>query len=125
MSARLLPEGDRRRKACEAYRVLAQTFGLPDLSDGLELELCLEKGDIRQAADYFVRYVRAMRQPAESPEPQLFAPGMATASGAQRKAASREMCRMMFEEVSKDERCRPLWDFPECVAARDSLCEEL
>lgn len=125
MSARLLPEEAGRRKACEAYRVLAQTFGLPDLSDGLELELCLEKGDIRQAADCFVRYVRAMRRLAELPDPQLFAPGMANAPGAQRETASREMCRMLFEEVTKDERCRPLWDFPDCVAARDSLCQEL
>ena len=76
MDARLLPAPDRARKACRAYRAVAKTFGLPDMSDGMLMEYCLQASDLDGAAAAFARYVDVLTASPAMPDPDLFSPGV-------------------------------------------------
>lgn len=49
-----LLSGEKALKACLAYRSIVETFGLPDMSDGLLMEIYLRMGKHAQAVACFV-----------------------------------------------------------------------
>lgn len=118
---KLQPDPDKRHKLCDAYRTLAETFALPDRSDGLLLELYLEQGNIEKAAACFVQYAHALQAPFRLPDPDLFAPGLPARTSEPPLAAVREMLRMLVRAFDQEARYRPLWAVPACRAALDQL----
>lgn len=72
----LTPDPKRQQKQLDAYGAVAGIFGLPDLSDGLRLELHRKAGEWEAAAACFDRYVDRLFDPQVRPDPDLFAPGL-------------------------------------------------
>ena len=69
-------EPRRLEKMVRAYRSLAATFGLADLSEGLLVEAHRKAGEWDEAAEHFSLYVDQLLSPLPRPDPDLFAPAL-------------------------------------------------
>ena len=122
MDARLLPAPDRARKACRAYRAVAKTFGLPDMSDGMLMEYCLQAGDLDGAAAAFARYVDVLTAPPAMPDPDLFSPGVDCTPAPQALQAIHAPWRqLLVQSLTGEEKYRPLFAKPVFAAALEKL----
>ena len=121
MNPKLLPEIERQRAVCTAYGALARAFGFPDMSAGLEMELCLRENRPEAAAVCFARYVEILVGPPSFPTQAIFAPGVTAKHPESNQASSREMRRMLLSEIMQEETYRPLFDFPTFTSALDRL----
>ena len=117
----LLPEVDKREKVCRAYRAVARAFGFPDMSDGLVLELCLDRGEWKQAADCFARYVEGITGPAVLPDEDLFTPGLHYIRKEGQQATTKGLRRLLLKEIQEEERFHPLRTDPTFAAALEKL----
>ena len=122
MDARLLPAPDRARKACRAYRAVAKTFGLPDMSDGMLMEYCLQAGDLNGAAAAFARYVDVLTAPPAMPDPDLFSPGVDCTPAPQAlQAVPAPWRQLLVQSLTGEEKYRPLFAKPVFAAALEKL----
>ena len=122
MDARLLPAPDRARKACRAYRAVAKTFGLPDMSDGMLMEYCLQAGDLNSAAAAFARYVDVLTAPPAMPDPDLFSPGVDCTPAPQAlQAVPAPWRQLLVQSLTGEEKYRPLFAKPAFAAALEKL----
>ena len=122
MDARLLPAPDRARKACRAYRAVAKTFGLPDMSDGMLMEYCLQAGDLDGAAAAFARYVDVLTAPPAMPDPDLFSPGVDCTPAPQAlQAVPAPWRQLLVQSLTGEEKYRPLFAKPAFAAALEKL----
>ena len=122
MDARLLPAPDRARKACRAYRAVAKTFGLPDMSDGMLMEYCLQAGDLNGAAAAFARYVDVLTAPPAMPDPDLFSPGVDCTPAPQAlQAVPAPWRQLLVQSLTGEEKYRPLFAKPAFAAALEKL----
>ena len=122
MDARLLPAPDRARKACRAYRAVAKTFGLPDMSDGMLMEYCLQAGDLDGAAAAFARYVDVLTAPPAMPDPDLFSPGVDCTPAPQAlQAVPAPWRQLLVQSLTGEEKYRPLFAKPVFAAALEKL----
>lgn len=112
INPKLLPEPEKRWKLCQTYGQVARAFGLPDQSDGFQMEWYLETGNLEQAAQAFARYAEVVAGLPPQLDRDLFAPGCSGAKPEGQERTAREMCRMLLHALSKEERYRPLWDQP-------------
>ena len=69
-------EPRRQKKIAAAYRAVARTFGLVDLSEGFLVEQHRQAGEWDAAAEHFSLYVEQILSPLPRPDPDLFAPGL-------------------------------------------------
>ena len=122
MDARLLPAPDRARKACRAYRAVAKTFGLPDMSDGMLMEYCLQASDLDGAAAAFARYVDVLTAPPAMPDPDLFSPGVDCTPAPQAlQAVPAPWRQLLVQSLTGEEKYRPLFAKPAFAAALEKL----
>ena len=122
MDARLLPAPDRARKACRAYRAVAKTFGLPDMSDGMLMEYCLQAGDLDGAAAAFARYVDVLTAPPAMPDPDLFSPGVDCTPAPQAlQVVPAPWRQLLVQSLTGEEKYRPLFAKPAFAAALEKL----
>ena len=122
MGARLLPAPDRARKACRAYRAVAKTFGLPDMSDGMLMEYCLQASDLDGAAAAFARYVDVLTAPPAMPDPDLFSPGVDCTPAPQAlQAVPAPWRQLLVQSLTGEEKYRPLFAKPVFAAALEKL----
>ena len=122
MDARLLPAPDRARKACRAYRAVAKTFGLPDMSDGMLTEYCLQASDLDGAAAAFARYVDVLTAPPAMPDPDLFSPGVDCTPAPQAlQAVPAPWRQLLVQSLTGEEKYRPLFAKPAFAAALEKL----
>ena len=122
MDARLLPAPDRARKACRAYRAVAKTFGLPDMSDGMLMEYCLQASDLDGAAAAFARYVDVLTAPPAMPDPDLFSPGVDCTHAPQAlQAVPAPWRQLLVQSLTGEEKYRPLFAKPAFAAALEKL----
>ena len=122
MDARLLPAPDRARKACRAYRAVAKTFGLPDMSDGMLMEYCLQASDLDGAAAAFARYVDVLTAPPAMPDPDLFSPGVDCTPAPQAlQAVPAPWRQLLVQSLTGEEKYRPLFAKPVFAAALEKL----
>lgn len=125
MNPKLLPEPQRQRAVCEAYGALARTFGFPDMSAGLEMELCLREGRTDEAAACFARYVEVLIGPPAFPSAAIFAPGITPKHPESAQGSSRELRRMLRDEIKTSPQYQPLQSHPVFTAALARLEESL
>ena len=122
MDARLLPAPDRARKACRAYRAVAKTFGLPDMSDGMLMEYCLQASDLDGAAAAFARYVDVLTAPPAMLDPDLFSPGVDCTPAPQAlQAVPAPWRQLLVQSLTGEEKYRPLFAKPVFAAALEKL----
>ena len=122
MDARLLPAPDHARKACRAYRAVAKTFGLPDMSDGMLMEYCLQASDLDGAAAAFARYVDVLTAPPAMPDPDLFSPGVDCTPAPQAlQAVPAPWRQLLVQSLTGEEKYRPLFAKPAFAAALEKL----
>lgn len=122
---RLTPAPEGQQKICEAYRAVARAFGFLDTSDGFLMEWYLRQGQAEKAAECFARYAQAFAGPPVYPSETLFSPGLGLKKKEEQAAAFREMGRMLWEEVQKEERYRPMRGLPAFEKALKNLEQSL
>ena len=66
----------RQQKVADAYRVMARTFGLADLGEGVLAEQHRKAGEWDEAAEHFALYVDQLLAPLPRPDPDLFTPAL-------------------------------------------------
>ena len=111
----------RKRNLLERVRA----FGFLDTSDGFLMEWYLRQGQAEKAAECFAAYVEALTGPAVYPSETLFNPGLGFKKKEEQMAAFREMRRMLWEEIQKEERCRPMRGLPTFEKALEKLGRSL
>ena len=111
----------RKRNLLERVRA----FGFLDTSDGFLMEWYLRQGQAEKAAECFAAYVEALTGPAVYPSEPLFNPGLGFKKKEEQMAAFREMRRMLWEEIQKEERCRPMRGLPTFEKALEKLGRSL
>lgn len=116
-----LPEASQQLRACEAYRAVAQAFGLLDMSDGLEMQVRLQLGQLEEAATCLVRYVDIVTGPAGQLDPTLFSSGLQTARTEGRPATTRELRQMLLRGIEQEEQYQRLLGIPAVTAAIEKL----
>lgn len=117
MDPKLLPEPERQRAVCEVYGALARAFDFPDMSAGLKMELCLQEGRPDEAVACFAQYVEVLTGPPAFPRADIFAPGVTAKHPESAQASSRELRRLLLDEIRQDEKYRPLLNHPIFAAA--------
>lgn len=122
---RLMPGLEEQQKIREAYKAVARAFGFLDTSDGFLMEWYLRQGQAEKAAECFAAYVEALAGPAVYPSETLFSPGLGLKKKEEQMAAFREMRRMLWEEIQKEERCRPMRGLPAFEKALEKLGRSL
>ena len=121
LDPRVQPDLPKARKICQAYRTVAKTFGLMDSSDGLLTEFYLRAGEIEQAAASFARYAEVLTGPLVLPDQDLFSPGLTCAEPEAQQSVSQQMCRMLLQSISSEEKYRPLFANPVFMDALEKL----
>ena len=121
LDPRVQPDLPKARKICQAYRTVAKTFGLMDSSDGLLTEFYLRAGEIEQAAASFARYAEVLTGPLVLPDQDLFSPGLTCAEPEAQQSVSQQMCRMLLQSISSEEKYRPLFASPVFMDALEKL----
>ena len=111
----------RKRNLMERVRA----FGFLDTSDGFLMEWYLRQGQAEKAAECFAAYVEALAGPAVYPSETLFSPGLGFKKKEEQMAAFQEMRRMLWEEIQKEERCRPMRGLPAFEKALEKLGQSL
>ena len=111
----------RKRNLLERVRA----FGFLDTSDGFLMEWYLRQGQAEKAAECFAAYVEALAGPAVYPSEILFNPGLGFKKKEEQMAAFQEMRRMLWEEIQKEERCRPMRGLPAFEKALEKLGRSL
>ena len=111
----------RKRNLLERVRAV----GFLDTSDGFLMEWYLRQGQAEKAAECFAAYVEALTGPAVYPSETLFNPGLGFKKKEEQMAAFREMRRMLWEEIQKEERCRPMRGLPTFEKALEKLGRSL
>lgn len=117
----LLPETERQLRACTAYRAVAQTFGLVDMADGVEMGIRIRMGKTEAAAACFARYVDAVTGPAVQPNPALFSPALDTTRAEGRRATTPELRRWIARSITEESQYQTLRAHPTFVAAWERL----
>lgn len=110
----------RQEKMAAAYRSLARTFGLADLSEGFLVELHRQAGEWDAAAEHFALYVDQLLAPPPCPDPDLFAPGL----DCEKKPGGTfpaGMRRMLLENIRRDINAPELLEHPVFAAALKKL----
>lgn len=121
MNPALLPEPEKQQKVCEAYRAIARTFGLMDMSDGWMLEHFLHLDKLDKAADCFASYVDTITGPAVLPDKELFTPGLTYSQKEGQQATTKELRRLLLQEITQEQKYQPLFDHPVFAAALEKL----
>lgn len=121
LNPKLLPEPERPLKVCRAYSIMAQTFGLADMSDGLRMEIYLRNDDPNRAADCFARYVETLTGPLPCLDADLFAPGLNCSPNPAQQAPARQMRLLLLKGLEEEERYRPLFEEPVFLEALEKL----
>lgn len=116
---------ERVLKICRAYQAVARAFGFPDMSEGLYFEAYLDMGQMDRAEACFVRYVEVLTGPFPPVDEDLFAPGITPAGGEPGRDVTREMRRMLLEEIQQGEKYCGLRKRPAFAAAVEKLRESL
>ena len=109
-----------QEKMAAAYRSLARTFGLADLSEGFLVELHRQAGEWDAAAEHFALYVDQLLAPLPCPDPDLFAPGL----DCEKKPGGTfpaGMRRMLLENIRRDINAPELLEHPVFAAALKKL----
>lgn len=121
MNPKLIPEPQRMLKICCAYRTIAQTFGLADLSDAAMMAIYVQLGEMEKAADCFARYVEVALGPVSYPDEELFSPGLSYQRQEGIQATTQPMRQMLLQAVQEDSQYQPLFDYPAFTAALEKL----
>jgi len=125
-------EPRRQEKMVGAYRALAGTFGLADLSEGFLVEAHRKAGEWDKAAEHFSRYVDQLLSPLPRPDPDLFAPALDCEAkpgdvfpSGMRRVLLEGMRREMLEDLQGETGEPELWQHPAFAAALKRLEESL
>ena len=125
-------EPRRQEKMVGAYRALAGTFGLADLSEGFLVEAHRKAGEWDKAAEHFSRYVDKLLSPLPRPDPDLFAPALDCEAkpgdvfpSGMRRVLLEGMRREMLEDLQGETGEPELWQHPAFAAALKRLEESL
>ena len=101
---------------------MAKTFGLPDMSDGMLTEYCLQASDLDGAAAAFARYVDVLTAPPAMPDPDLFSPGVDCTPAPQAlQAVPAPWRQLLVQSLTGEEKYRPLFAKPAFAAALEKL----
>lgn len=125
-------EPRRLEKMVGAYRSLAGTFGLADLSEGLLAEQHRRAGEWDEAARHFALYVDQLLAPLPRPDPDLFAPALDCEAkpgdvfpAGMRRVLLDGMRREVLEGLREETDGRELWEHPVFAAALKKLEQSL
>lgn len=117
-------ETSRQQKMAAAYRAVARTFSLADLSEGFLVEAHRKAGEWDEAAEHFSLYVDQLLSPLPRPDPDLFAPGL-NCEAKPGDAFPAGMRRMMLDGVRREMTDPELWERPVFAAAVKRLEESV
>ena len=81
------------------------------------MELCLQEGRPDEAVACFAKYVEVLTGPPAFPRADIFAPGVTAKHPESAQASSRELRRLLLDEIHKEEKYRSLMDHPVFAAA--------
>ena len=125
-------EPRRLEKMVRAYRSLAATFGLADLSEGLLVEAHWKAGEWDEAAEHFSLYVDQLLSPLPRPDPDLFAPALDCEAkpgdvfpAGMRRVLLNGILREMAEDIHGEATDSHLWQHPVFAAALKKLEESV
>lgn len=117
-------EPRRLEKMVGAYRALAGTFGLADLSEGLLAEQHRQAGEWDEAAAHFALYVDQLLAPLPRPDPDLFAPALGCGAKPDETFPA-GMRRMLLDGIRREMDDPELLGHPVFAAALKKLEESL
>lgn len=117
-------EPRRLEKMVGAYRALAGTFGLADLSEGLLAEQHRQAGEWDEAAAHFALYVDQLLAPLPRPDPDLFAPALGCGAKPDETFPA-GMRRLALESIRREVTDPELLGHPVFAAALKKLEESL
>ena len=125
LDPRFALDEERVLKICRAYQSMARAFGFPDMSEGLYFETYLDMGQTDRAEACFARYVEVLTGPFSPVDEDLFAPGVTPTDRSSEQDMTREMRRMLLEEIQQGEKYRLLRERPTFAAAVEKLRQSI
>ena len=125
LDPRFALDEERVLKICRAYQSMARAFGFPDMSEGLYFETYLDMGQTDRAEACFARYVEVLTGPFSPVDEDLFAPGVTPTDRSSEQDMTREMRRMLLEEIQQGEKYRLLRESPTFAAAVEKLRQSI
>lgn len=121
MNPRLTPSPQQQLKLAGILHTMAQAFGLPDMSGGLEMEAWLRLDNPEQAAVCLANYVEVLTGPAFFADAALFSPGLDLLQEENQLSSTREMRRLLLQNLEQEYSDSPLARQPLFVQSMEKL----